>query len=671
MKNGNGFAGMLRIRAEAILVSAALGLLCAASAAGAPEPGSTAFGGVGPWAQLDGTGPRADAAQDLADARLGFRRVAPMAGAMDVGNVAVIVNDGTIVSPPRPESPFDLSMPMDLVFAPTGDGFSVAFADASTDPVPGPVLPLGDDDTEEVALPFAFPFLGRAYMSVFVNSDGNLTFGAGDGTSPQARDAAGLLSGPPRIAPLYADLDPSAAGSVHADPRADSVVITWQGVPEWGETNTNSFQLTLTATGAIRLAYQRVDARYGVIGVAEGASEGPVNLVDFTVDVPASYSAGAILEEFGPAQPLPFFNANQAARAFYRTHSDRYDFLAVFTDVPADLGGGAWAFHSAVQNATLGIGRPLFDRSATVGSAGELESILALNNIHLYWPTARGMLDPPIRTRPAIPVAEGIFFDRFRLFGTDDGLFGRNFGVLTLGLNSAMSLMGQEVGHRWLAYTRFVHPQTGVGPDSSDLLGRGNAHWSFFHNVAVPAGQFAGEPRASSAEGNAIRDLGPTAGPCAVPGQTRFSSEPEELIDGYTRLDQYLMGVRTAASVEPFWYVDQPTTFSGSSIERLRSFDALSNATFCGRRVDLDVGDIQAFPGIGPRDPAIGDEDDTGTGIDVKTMAFVLVVEPGSSPHTEAIRQVDAFRRTWQEYANGPATGGLGRFDTVLDPAIH
>jgi hypothetical protein len=74
---------------------------------------------------------------------------------------------------------------------------------------------------------------------------------------------------------------------------------------------------------------------------------------------------------------------------------------------------------------------------------------------------------------------------------------------------------------------------------------------------------------------------------------------------------------------------------------------------------------------MGPRDPAIGDEDDTGTGIDVKTMAFVLVVEPGSSRQSEAIKQVDTLRRTWQQYANGPATGGLARFDTVLDPAIH
>jgi hypothetical protein len=94
--------------------------------------------------------------------------------------------------------------------------------------------------------------------------------------------------------------------------------------------------------------------------------------------------------------------------------------------------------------------------------------------------------------------------------------------------------------------------------------------------------------------------------------------------------------------------------------------------------VDLTVGNIQAFPGIGPRTPAIGDElDEDADGNpadDVKTMAFILLVEQGppkSPAYASAIRQVDNFRRTWQTYANGKATGGRGRFDTSLNPAIH
>ncbi len=75
---------------------------------------------------------------------------------------------------------------------------------------------------------------------------------------------------------------------------------------------------------------------------------------------------------------------------------------------------------------------------------------------------------------------------------------------------------------------------------------------------------------------------------------------------------------------------------------------------------------------MGARIPAIGDEDDDGQGNDVKTMAFILLVEQGPpGAHTASIQQVDIFRRTWQQYANGPATGERGKFDTSLDPRIY
>ena len=76
--------------------------------------------------------------------------------------------------------------------------------------------------------------------------------------------------------------------------------------------------------------------------------------------------------------------------------------------------------------------------------------------------------------------------------------------------------------------------------------------------------------------------------------------------------------------------------------------------------------------------PAIGDEIDRDAAgaakPDVKTMAFILLVRQGppqSAAHAAAISQVDNFRRTWKTYANGPATGGRGRFETSLNPSIY
>jgi hypothetical protein len=43
----------------------------------------------------------------------------------------------------------------------------------------GSSITLSDDDTREIALPFAFPYFGQQYSQAFVNSDGNLTFTEG------------------------------------------------------------------------------------------------------------------------------------------------------------------------------------------------------------------------------------------------------------------------------------------------------------------------------------------------------------------------------------------------------------------------------------------------------------------------------------------------------------
>jgi hypothetical protein len=370
------------------------------------------------------------------------------------------------------------------------------------------------------------------------------------------------------------------------------------------------------------------------------------------------------------------------AKEFYKTHPDNFDFLVMFTDFVVDIGGGAFAFNFPLKNQTQGLGLTIFDNSSLVGSAGELESIVNMNRIGLYWPDAQKMEDPPIKkfrfsggaSLDGPPGADQ-FSRRARWFGTLNGDFGFH-GSYTLGLNSAMSVMAQETGHRWMAFVPFVHPTKGISFDSLDLLGRDFAHWSFFFNVQVPAVQFPGDPRASSTEGNAIIDFGgPAFGLCTAPGQGLFLTQPNELIDGQTPLDQYLMGLRPASEVGPFWYADEPrSAFTGSSLESVRSFDAQDDIAFCGKRVNLTVANIQAFPGVGPRIPALGDEDDDGKGNDVKTMAFILLVEqghPNGAAHAAAIEQVDRFRQTWQRYANGAATGGRGKFDTSLNPAVH
>jgi hypothetical protein len=51
--------------------------------------------------------------------------------------------------------------------------------------------------------------------------------------------------------------------------------------------------------------------------------------------------------------------------------------------------------------------------------------------------------------------------------------------------------------------------------------------------------------------------------------------------------------------------------------------------------------------------------------------AFGGVEKDSPAANAASIGQVDNFRRVWQSYANGPATGGRGKFDTALYPLVH
>lgn len=671
----------------------------------APKEKTIPFVDSGPFQHVDGSGPHRDSMNILAQARAAHITASATAPASrDVGDVAVIVDDGTLIIPPQAPNLFDIPAGTTISFSPGAGDFSVSSAAVGIVPDPGgSSLSLTDDSAAPVEAVdsgtfLGFPFFGTTYGTdeIFVGSDGHVTFGAGDEASTP-RDAARHIGGPPRVSALLIDLDVGSSGDIRAEVNATTIVVTWDGVPQFGIADSNSVQAVLHSDGSIDLNYGAVAATVGVIGVAEGGDAGPFSEIDYTADLPGTFPAGAIFEEFIPGNSMRQMNTLGVAAKFLESHPDEFDFIVIFSDFLVDIGGGAFAFHAGVQNQTFGLGlRTVFDDSAVAGSEGELESVLNMNRIGLYWPDARKMVNPPIKKfrfagAAAVngPPGSRQLTRRARWMGTLNGDFGAH-GPYTLGLNSAMSIMGQESGHRWLAFPIFL-PTPFVSPDIFDLLGRADAHWSFFHNVTVPPSYFGGVPRASSAEGNAIRELGAAASdglpvPCdAAAGESLFLTEPNELIDGFTELDQYFMGLRTAGEVPSFWYVNDPRSpVTGASLEFASSFDAQDDVIFCGKRVDLDVSDIIAagaaftIPENGPRIPAIGDENDAADNpacgpdpIDIKTMAFVVLVPGDPSQHTEGIAQVDTFRTTWQEYANGPATDGAGRFDTSLTPVCH
>ena len=74
--------------------------------------------------------------------------------------------------------PYDLRS-IAVAFARNGSGgYDVRRSDRSFQSTVGEKIPLGDDDSARVALPFTFPFYAGRYAEAFVNSDGNVTFGS-------------------------------------------------------------------------------------------------------------------------------------------------------------------------------------------------------------------------------------------------------------------------------------------------------------------------------------------------------------------------------------------------------------------------------------------------------------------------------------------------------------
>ncbi len=150
----------------------------------------------------------------------------------------------------------------------TGAGASTGRYVLSLETIDGILLPLGDDDFAEVPLGFSFPFQGESYSSVFVNSNGNLTFGAG--STDFTESVSDLLNGPPRIAPLFDDLSPNQGGLVFFNSDSGSFSVTFDNVPEFFATTGNTFTVTLDASGNVQVSYGEINAADGLAGVSEG-----------------------------------------------------------------------------------------------------------------------------------------------------------------------------------------------------------------------------------------------------------------------------------------------------------------------------------------------------------------------------------------------------------------
>ncbi len=161
--------------------------------------------------------------------------------------------------------------------------------------VDGILLDLGDDDFEQVPLGFNFPFQGSSYSSVFVNSNGSLTFGSGD--TDFTESVSEFLNDQPRIAALWDDLSPNNGGEVSVEFDAGSTTVNFVNVPEFFSTGSNSFSVTLDSNGDYSIDYGAVSAGDGIVGTTPGGGAANPGETDLSAGGPYT-KAGTTYEQF-------------------------------------------------------------------------------------------------------------------------------------------------------------------------------------------------------------------------------------------------------------------------------------------------------------------------------------------------------------------------------------
>ncbi|MGE5812991.1 MAG: hypothetical protein ACM36C_00750 [Acidobacteriota bacterium] len=522
-----------------------------------PPRDKTRVDGSMPWRVLD------DVYAHRAAALRGQAITVPQPNNADVGQIAVLQDQGDLVVR---ANAFDLGGVGLRFTRNNGGGYDVQKIDANFRTTLGTRLTLSDDDSRGATVPFNFQFYGQAQTSAFVNSDGNITFGEQDNASTD-RNVTRLLAGAPRIAPFLADLDPSTGGSVWVNATSSEFTVTYCNVKGFESSQVATVQATALPDGSVEMKLaSTTNLPEAVIGISPGHTGvfAPVNLSD---QGPTAGGGAAVGERFSDSSQL---DTVAVAKRFYQDHPDNFDQLVMWTDTR--LQRTSFAYESTVKNQVRGLGIDVYDIASEFGSGGTLRSVVAMDALTKY-PD-----DPTVRT---------------------------------LGQNNTLSILGQETGHLWLAYLNF---RNASGVRSDALLGRDQAHWSFFM-----------DSDGSVMEGNDWEDLG---------GGKFVTHDP---VKRYSRLDQYAMGLVGAGDVPPFFYIESPVNTNKAAD------DAPISAGFnlTGTRRDVLIQDIIAA--MGSRSPGPDQSPK------VHRQAFIYVITT-ANPAAGQVEKLERIRAAWEPF---------------------
>lgn len=194
-----------------------------------------------------------------------------------------------------------------------GDGYDFRGAAGPIVTPSGSASAFADDQTVEIPLGFSLPSPAGERSSVWVCSNGFLSFEETTNVdfSPSVAE---LLAGEARLCPLWTDLNPSAGGRVDAEVDPAGVFhITFTDVPEFPSVGANTFQVSLQPSGTIEVKYGAISAPDVLVGLSSGNAATDPGGIDISVASPFSFSTGVF---------SPTFDIEPGARPVIGTTAD-------------------------------------------------------------------------------------------------------------------------------------------------------------------------------------------------------------------------------------------------------------------------------------------------------------------------------------------------------------
>ncbi len=185
---------------------------------------------------------------------------------IDFPNFSSVQSKG--FSDTRRGAPVPFGMGTDLTF-----GYTWMDSDEADGPVANfiDIIPFGATDVTEflisgnfadgtvsLDLPYAIPFYGQAFETLFVNANGFVSFEEPTSTLSFLNGQIPVDDGINNIiAPFWTDLEPGTGdgGTVHVAAFADAIVVQWTDAPGFLTEGTVTFQIVIFTDGTIDVQY--------------------------------------------------------------------------------------------------------------------------------------------------------------------------------------------------------------------------------------------------------------------------------------------------------------------------------------------------------------------------------------------------------------------------------